>query len=210
MSKDTRYDSVSAMLNEVASEDSALTATEFDEYIAERELVKDLTILRSACHLSQEDIAVKLGHTQSWVSKLENGTDNDLRIGDLRAYLSALGLEFRPGVRKQGATIVDEVKLLAFAIRQKLIALAELAKEGDGMVEYIARFFGDAFHNINRFLSEAAARLPRAPDKRPYISIVTMVEEMRSLEKEEKEEEEASDRGKHQISRCSSREAALN
>jgi transcriptional regulator with XRE-family HTH domain len=188
MSNNKRYESVSAMLNDVAGDDSALTAAEFDQYISERKLVKDLTILRSCRNMSQEEIANKLGHSQSWVSKLENGTDDDLRIGDLRAYLSALGLEFRPGVTKQGATITDEIKLLAFAIRQKLITLAGMAKEGDGIVKYIANFFGDAFHNINRFLSEAAARLPCAPDRRPYISIVTMVEEMHSLEEEEKED----------------------
>jgi hypothetical protein len=75
------------------------------------------------------------------------------------------------------------------------------------LVEHIARFFADAFHNINRFLAEAAARLPRAPDKRPYISIRTMIEEMRSLEKEEKEE--AASRGRRPIPN-STREAALN
>lgn len=188
MPKTKKYQSVSAMLRDITEETSAITAADLDAYIAERKIVKDLAILRSTRGLSQEDVAKKLGHSQSWVSKLEHGTDNELCIGDLRAYLSVFGLEFRAGAVKQNATIVDEVKLLAFAIRQKLIALAGMAKEGDELVEHIAQFFGDAFHNINRFLSDAAAKLPRKPDNTPYISIITMVEDMQSLENEEKEE----------------------
>jgi transcriptional regulator with XRE-family HTH domain len=188
MSKDKKYNSVSAMLKDVADEESALSAAEFDQYVADRKLVKDLAILRSGQGMTQEDLAGKVGRSQSWVSKFENGTDDELSIGDLRAYMSALGLEFRPGAVKQGATLVDEIKLLSFAVKEKLVILAEMAKEGDGMVEHIAKFFGEAFHNINRFLSEAAAKLPLAPDRRPYISIVAVAEQMKSLEKEEKEE----------------------
>ncbi len=119
MSKNNRkqYDSVSAMLNDAATQDATISAAEFDAYVAERKFVKDLAILRSARGLSQADIAERIGKTQSWVSKLENGTDDGLRIGDLKCYLNALGLEFRPTAVKEGATLVDEVKMLSYAIR---------------------------------------------------------------------------------------------
>lgn len=215
MPKTKKYQSVSAMLRDISEDNAALTSAEFDEYIAERKLVKDLAILRSARGLSQDDVAAKLEHSQSWVSKLENGTDDELCIGDLRAYLSVFGLEFRAGAVKANATIVDEVKLLAFAIRQKLITLAGMAKEGDELVEHIAQFFGDTFHNINHFLSDAAAKLPRKPDNKPYISIVTMVEDMQSLEDEEKEEKEKCVSRRKRITKCrgnnhSSPQAALS
>jgi transcriptional regulator with XRE-family HTH domain len=190
MSKNKEYKSVSAMLNDVLEDCSALTADEFDQYVADRKVVKDLAVLRSRHEMSQEELANKLGRTQSWVSKLENGTDDELNIGDLRAYLSVFGYEFRAGAVKQGATIVDEVKLLAFAIRQKLSTLAEMAKEGDGLVEHIANFFGEAFLNINKFLNDAAARLPRTRDNKPYVSIITMIEEMSSLERKAEDEDE--------------------
>lgn len=201
------YHSVSEMLNDTVGDDLPLSAAELDEFSAQRKMVKELTILRSAKGLSQEKLADKIGRSQSWVSKFENGTDDELNFGDVKAYMSALGLEFRPGAIKQGATLVDEIKLLAFGIRQRLLALAETVKEGDGMVEHVARFFADAFHNINRFLGEAAAKLPPAPNKRPYISIVTMCEEMRSVEEEEIQEADARSvrRLKH-----SKREPALN
>jgi transcriptional regulator with XRE-family HTH domain len=182
MSDKKTYDSVSAMVKDTLGSEGAISAAEFDSYVAERKLVKDLAILRSARGLSQEDVAKKLGCSQSWVSKLEHGTDDNLRIGDLKAYLSTLGLEFRPGAMKEGATLVDEIKILSFAIRQKLITFAELAKEGDGLAEPIARFLCEAFHNINRFLSEAAAKLPHAQDNKPYISIVATVQALESAD----------------------------
>ncbi|MCE5303348.1 MAG: transcriptional regulator [Planctomycetaceae bacterium] len=186
MSKTKTYKSVLEMLGDIAQEDSTIDIGEFKQYMAERKLVKELAILRSSRGLSQEELAKKIGHSQSWASKLEHGTDDELSIGDLRAYLSVFGLEFRAGAVKQGATITDDIKLLAFAIRQKLIKLAEMAKEGDGLVEHIANFFGEAFENINRFVSDAAARLPRKPDNSPYISIVAVAEEIQSLEAQEK------------------------
>jgi transcriptional regulator with XRE-family HTH domain len=189
MSRAKKYESVSAMMHDIANQDSALPPAEFDQYIAERKLVKDLAILRSAQGLTQEGLAAKVGRSQSWVSKFENGTDDEVMIGDLRAYMSALGLEYRPGAVKQGATIVDEVKYHAIAIKQKLFALAEITKAGDGLGEFIARFFGETFFNLNNFLSQAAAKLPCAPDKRPYISITTMVEDVASLEHSEGEED---------------------
>lgn len=45
--------------------------------------------------LSQKDVALKLGCTQSRISKLESMTDADLRIGDLSKYAEVLGLELR-------------------------------------------------------------------------------------------------------------------
>ena len=64
MSKNKKYESVSAMLNDVTEADSALAAAEFDQYIAERKLVKDLAILRSSHGLSQEEVASKLDRSQ--------------------------------------------------------------------------------------------------------------------------------------------------
>ena len=102
-SNNRQYRTVSEMLRQSAGQDEALTADELDKFSAERELVKDLATLRSARGLSQQDLALSLGRTQSWVSKLENGRDDDLRLGEIRTYLDALGLEFRPGAIKKGA-----------------------------------------------------------------------------------------------------------
>ena len=189
--KKKTFNSVSAMLNECAGDDAALSA-EFEQYMAERKLVKDLAILRSSHGLSQEELATKLQRSQSWVSKLEHGTDDDLRLGDLKAYMSALGLEFRPGAVKKGATLVDEIKMLSFAMREKLMRLAESAKEGDGLLGPVLSVFCSTFCNINKFLSQAAAKLPLGPDMKPFISIVAMVEQMNSFEKEEEQVKKAS------------------
>jgi transcriptional regulator with XRE-family HTH domain len=166
-----KHKNVAEMLRDTAAEGEAITTSEFHDYVGERKLVKELAILRSARGLSQQDVAESIKCTQSWVSKIENGKDDELTIGELRKYFDALGLEFRPGAVKKGATLVDETKQLAFAMRGKFNKLASLAQEGDEMVESIANFFMQAFINLNTFLSEAAAKLPNGPASRPCISI---------------------------------------
>lgn len=164
------------MLREEVGPDDAVSAQEFDQFVAERRFVKELAMLRSLRELTQNDIAELMGHTQSWVSKFENSRDDELTIGDVRKYLDAIGLEFRPGAVKKGATTADEIKHLAFAIKRRLNKLAELAKEGDGLVEHIASLFANCFYSLNRFLSDAAAKLPNGADGKRCISITLETE----------------------------------
>ena len=170
-SNNRQYRTVSEMLRQSAGQDEALTADELDKFSAERELVKDLATLRSARGLSQQDLALSLGRTQSWVSKLENGRDDDLRLGEIRTYLDALGLEFRPGAIKKGATCTDEIKHFVGAIKRRFLTLVELAKKDDAMAENIALFFCETFYNINKHLSEAAAKLPAGREGKPHITV---------------------------------------
>ena len=89
-----QYKTVVEMARHVAR-DKAFS-DKLQKRIAERKVVKQLVALRSAKGLSQADIAKAMGCTQSRISKLESGVDNDLRLGDLENYLEfALGLASR-------------------------------------------------------------------------------------------------------------------
>jgi len=172
-----KFQSVADMLDKTSAPGEAITAAEFCEYTAARQLSKKLTAMRSVKGISQQDMAKSVGRSQSWVSKFENACDDDLTIGDVRAYMNAIGLEFVPSAKKHGATLVDEVKMLAFAIRKKLHALAETAEEADGLVEHIANFFGQTFFTLNRFLSEAAAKLPAGSQGKQCI-VIEMLDDL--------------------------------
>ena len=76
-----RYQSVSEML-----EDSDFRR-EFDVYIKERQVIKQLMILRSLMGLSSEDIAI-LGDID--VEEMESGTDANLSMDDIASYLGAI------------------------------------------------------------------------------------------------------------------------
>ena len=91
MTMNTKFQSVTQMVRQTSS--SKELADEFEKRSAGRTLVRKLFVLRQIKGLSQQEIAEKLGWSQSRVSKFESSDDADLRFGDIIAYLSALGLE---------------------------------------------------------------------------------------------------------------------
>ena len=85
------YHSVPELVREMSETGSFADA--FESRLAERKLVKELMVVRATQGLSQKDMALKLGCTQSRISKLESMTDAEFRIGDLAKYAQGLGLE---------------------------------------------------------------------------------------------------------------------
>ena len=86
MKKRTQHNSVSDMVQSL-SEDRAF-AEEFERRVAGRQLIKILTVLRTKAGLSQQQLAEKLGCTQSKVSKLESSNSEV----ELAAKLKRLGV----------------------------------------------------------------------------------------------------------------------
>lgn len=165
-----RYTNVSKMLHDLTDDDQF--NKEFDERVAQRELVKHLIALRCGKNVSQADVASALGVTQSRVSKIENGVDDDLRFGELKAYARTFGMDIGLVFSDRKRTIVDEVKLHAFRIKHLLDRLAKFAERDEGIAQGIANFFGEAFFNVVKLMQDSASRLPkRDEDERPRICI---------------------------------------
>lgn len=94
-----RHNNVSEML--AACEDESLQR-DVEKRISSRQIIKQLLTMRASRDMSQKDIAEKLGCTQSRVSKLENGTDDELRLGDLTGYLKALDYDLHLQLAERG------------------------------------------------------------------------------------------------------------
>jgi transcriptional regulator with XRE-family HTH domain len=123
MNKRKAYTSVAEMVHDLA-EDKTF-ADDFENRLARRQVVKRLFALRCSRGMSQKDVADKFGCTQSRISKLESDDDSDLRLGDLRDYAAALGLEMRIVLSPEGQTAVEEIKYHAQRIEQLLGDLAK-------------------------------------------------------------------------------------
>ena len=67
---------------------------ELEEHLRQGAILRSLMAKRIAKGVSQGDIAERLGCSQSRVSKLERGTDGDLKLEELAAYGEATGHEF--------------------------------------------------------------------------------------------------------------------
>ena len=126
---------------------SSEVQTKFQEIANETRIVCQLTKLRHMAGLTQEDMAQRLNVSQSAVSKLESGRDEDLTLGNIREYAKSSG-ERIGVVFGKPLTHVESVKAYANGMRTHLSALANLAHKGDDMEKEIQAFFGEAFFNI--------------------------------------------------------------
>ena len=154
------YHSVAEMVNDL-SDDKAF-AGRVARKITERNLISHLMGLRAAAGLSQGDIAEKMRCTQSRISKLENGKDDDLRIGDFHAYADALGLEMMIVLEEKDRTLADEVKYHALEIKRRLKRMANLACKDPVIAQGVKGFFREAALNLGRIIEEAAKTVEAA------------------------------------------------
>lgn len=170
MSTGREYTNVLELVQEIAP-DGAFPA-EFEEHIQRRDLIKHLLALRAAKGLAQRDLAEKLGCTQSRISKLENGTDEELRLGDLIKYVHALGLDFGIAMRPASQTVFDEIKHHALCIRDLLEHLVKLAGDDETMQAGVGKAHIETLVNLIKIVVDSAQKLPSSPETRsPYVRI---------------------------------------
>ncbi len=160
MSKNARFTSVSAMIQET-SEDADL-AKNVERRISERQLVKHLIAHRVKNGMSQQDVAERLGCKQSRISKLESRSDGNIRLGDLEKYAEAIGLQFRMVLAPQEQTIVDEVKHHAFRIKCLFRQLVNMTKGDPEIADGISEFVCiEAPFNLHRLVVDEAKHIPQ-------------------------------------------------
>lgn len=137
-------------------------------------IVHQLTCLRHIAGLTQEQMAEKLGVTQSAISKLESGRDEDLTIGQMREYAKISGEHFGVMFGKP-LNHVESVNFCVEMIRHHLMALATLAHKGNQAIETeIQIFFSDALQKILKIVGQCANALPNGGGERVEVRLELM------------------------------------
>jgi transcriptional regulator with XRE-family HTH domain len=154
-----RYKSVTALMN--AQNTPAKVREEVQKLAASTRVVDELCRMRTRAGLTQAQIADRIGCTQSRISKLEGSVDRDLSLGEIFDYVKASGSQISIGIGKP-LTHVQSVKAHAAGIRKHLRSLADLAKKHDELATEIQAFFGEAFFNLLKILSECQGAMERA------------------------------------------------
>lgn len=162
--KSDQFSSVEEMVKAVS--DDAAFEEEFSNRVAAREVVKKLFAIRNSMGLSQKDIAERIGCTQSKVSKLEAGTDADLRVGDLESYLSCLGLEGRLILTKGEPRVVDDIKYYFCGLSEALNRLKDLAHNDPQIAAEVGNFSQEVAFNFIGRISQFISELPSDARKR--------------------------------------------
>ena len=166
MANKRQYTRVSELVHDMAPDPEFGAA--FDQRVARRRLIKELLAMRAVKGLSQQDIAGKLDCTQSRISKLESSTDDDIRLGDLRAYAEAVGCGLMVGAVPRDLKPVDKVKGHVFAIKKHTDDLAKLARSDEKIAEGVARFFFELVVNFSRLVGDSVKQLPKNSNDVPY------------------------------------------
>lgn len=152
-----QYRSVSELVKKECLSDEV--RDRFAENERETEIVQRLALMRQSAGITQQQMAEKLGVTQSAISKLEAGRDEDLTLAQIREYSKALdqriGIVFGKPMNH-----VEAVKAYAIGIRKHLSALASLAHLDDELEQAIQGFFGEAFFNILTILAKCQDEMP--------------------------------------------------
>jgi len=178
MTKNSQYNSVLEMIRDI-SDDEAFNQ-ELEGQISQRRLVKALQAVRTAKGISQAAIAEELDCSQSRVSKIENGDDAELRVGELEAYARAMDRDLHIGFSGRGLTGLDRIKQHAFAIHRELCRMAELAAADEEIAQGVVKTFNEVLFNQINLLQIASNKLPSDPESgEPYLKIDMLVDEPR-------------------------------
>lgn len=153
-----RYSNV-AELARRTSEDPKLV-DQLANRLHRRQLVKKLMAMRAAKELSQEQVAAKMNCSQSRISKFEGSDDDDLRLGDLRDYLRAIGLDLQLVIARKQWPATEQIKFHAFQIKERLAQLVKLAREKPELCQGIQGFHVEALCNLMALVADSAEKLP--------------------------------------------------
>ncbi|HEY7313835.1 MAG TPA: helix-turn-helix transcriptional regulator [Gemmataceae bacterium] len=134
--------------------------------LVERNIINHLMAMRTSLRMSQQDIAAKMKCTQSRVSKLENGRDDDLRMGDFHAYAEALGLRLAIVLgKKEQPPIAERIRQHVSALKRLFAELSGLVGDDDAMGKGAWRFMLRstcvAASEVAKLLKHVAQKLPQ-------------------------------------------------
>ena len=123
--------------------------------------------IRASKGLTQADIGRGMKCSQGCVSKFEASDDDDLRLGDLRSYLSCLDLDLGLLISPAAWNATDQIKFHALQIRDCLGRLVELAKHDKQIKKGVQQFHVEALFNLVKLIAESAQNLPNLPVESP-------------------------------------------
>ena len=107
------YSSVIEMVRDLLGDEDPKFVARFERASRARDLIRMLSVLRNRSHLSQKELAEKMGCGQPRISKLESGTDADVSVHDIIGYLRATGSQAKITFFSCDGVPLGEVKLEA-------------------------------------------------------------------------------------------------
>lgn len=162
------------------------TASKVNENIKNHSISQNLTILRAKTGLSQTEMAKKMKTSQSFISKLESASNNQIKIEDMCTYLATLGYETTISISRP-QNIAQKIKSTYNQLSALLAELQKYAVDDDSILKGIAKFELEATHNMlnlaSTLLERSSSKMKKIyPQPEPQIILDDSIAE--SIEKE--------------------------
>jgi transcriptional regulator with XRE-family HTH domain len=168
---DQRISTISDLMNEMGVEKE--TAKQVTENIKNYSISQNLTILRAKANLSQSEMAKKMKTSQSFISKLESASNDQIKVDDMCTFLATLGYETTITISKP-QNIAQKIKASYCQLVDLVKDLQKYAVNDDAILEGIASFEIEATHNMlnlaSMLIESSSAKLDKIhPRQEPQI-----------------------------------------
>jgi transcriptional regulator with XRE-family HTH domain len=127
--------------------------------IDRRKLVTQLADLRNLMGISQSDVAEQLGCTQSKVSKLENGYDDNVTLHDLVAYAKLFDSDLTILFSSKEDSLVSQIKYYAMGIKHCFEQMNNLVQQDAEIGQGVAAFHIEALLNLVKIVGDSSQHL---------------------------------------------------
>lgn len=178
---------INAMLDEL-SDNPAEAKAALERVRRENAIVRSLQQVRLDAGCSQRELAKASGMSPAKVCRMESGNDNALKIGDIRQYLSGIGMSMHVMFDDESKPAAIRIKQMVIEIGLLLAKLTDLAEEDQNdrtIIDGINRFRGEVLFNFVMRYANTQPRItvqpsqesaaPEAPAPRPRPSRTTRV-----------------------------------
>ncbi len=147
--EEKKYTSAARMAAELL--DDPTVEKEIAEHLARRQMMNCLVAERAKANLTLTEVAKRMGVSVSKVSRLEGLEDNDVSLGDLRAYSKAINVTMSLLFTNDKVPVADRIKHCVFRIEDMLnhlTALAQSCVDDRTIVDGITRFRAEVLYNF--------------------------------------------------------------
>lgn len=157
---------------------------ELEETIESKKIAKLLFSMRCSMNMSQEEMAQRLGCSQSKISKIEHSNNDELKVKDLIDYADILNLQLNINFASRQNPVVNRVKYHIGEIQKDLDYLTTIAKKDEKILEGVSNFCGEVLTNFLRMLQQTSSKLKLKKQAQDMIQVSSQLELKNSSKKE--------------------------
>jgi transcriptional regulator with XRE-family HTH domain len=131
---------------------------------AGRQIITALVSVRLGKGMTQKQVSDRMGCSASAISKLESGTDADLRWSEIGKYSRAIGIQSALVLDNPSLPVTSRIKHRVIEIGElldEIVELAHIVDDDPEIIESIHGFYKELSYNFYLRYERTKGRLPK-------------------------------------------------